>query len=243
MRKIIKLNLLFWITKICATTLGGTVGCFLLTVVNDGWALRLLVLAAICLIPLVMRIRAERFHAVLFWTIVTVAGAAGAAISEFMARMLKWDYLGSRWMLFATLVAVLAVWRASEKTLSLKRMHRRRAALFFWATIVVSSALGAAMGLGGSGTGFPGGNAALVGLLAVVGLIFFSTRWSRTVLFWSAFVLTGPLGTILGELLAKPIANGGFGYGIIGSSSINACLLAGLIAYTRRKEQGMVACS
>ncbi|MEO5714297.1 MAG: hypothetical protein ABIT37_12490 [Luteolibacter sp.] len=243
MRKIARMDLLFWVMKICAATLGGTAGEFLSTVTNVGWALRLLVLAAVCLVPLVAQIRAKKFHAGLFWSAVLSAGAAGAAVSDFMARALKSGHVRGQWVLVATLVTVLAVWRMSEKTLSLKRMHRRRAELFFWAAIVVSSALGAAMGPAGVDAGLAGGTVALVGLLMAVVVVFFSTRWSRTVLFWSAFVLTGPLGAISGDLLARPVAHGGLGFGIIGSFSVLACLLAGLIGYTCRKEQGMVACS
>ena len=47
-----------------------------------------------------------------------------------------------------------------------------------------------------------------VGLLGVAAAYFW-TRVSRTALFWIAFVLTRPLGATVGDLLDKPLAQGG----------------------------------
>lgn len=35
------------------------------------------------------------------------------------------------------------------------------------------------------------------------------TTISRTALFWAAFILTRPLGAVVGDFLDKPVANGG----------------------------------
>jgi len=45
--------------------------------------------------------------------------------------------------------------------------------------------------------------------LALVAVLYFTTRVSRTALFWSAFVLTRPLGAVVGDFLDKPHAKGG----------------------------------
>jgi len=46
-------------------------------------------------------------------------------------------------------------------------------------------------------------------LLALVVIAYFFSRISRTLLFWSAFVLTRPLGAVVGDYLDKPVADGG----------------------------------
>ena len=53
--------------------------------------------------------------------------------------------------------------------------------------------------------------AALVfgGLLAIVAVAYYRTRVSSTALFWAAFVLTRPLGAVLGDFLDKPFSHGG----------------------------------
>jgi uncharacterized membrane-anchored protein len=46
-------------------------------------------------------------------------------------------------------------------------------------------------------------------LLLIVLALHFFTRLSKTLLFWAAFVLTRPLGAVVGDFLDKPLAQGG----------------------------------
>ncbi|MDB5822375.1 MAG: hypothetical protein JWR21_1079 [Herminiimonas sp.] len=47
------------------------------------------------------------------------------------------------------------------------------------------------------------------GLLLLVMAAYFWTRTSRTVLFWAAFIITRPLGAVVGDFLDKPLDAGG----------------------------------
>ncbi|MGP5493043.1 hypothetical protein ACTXMI_13150, partial [Psychrobacter celer] len=67
-------------------------------------------------------------------------------------------------------------------------------------------------------------------LLALIALAHFYTKISKTLLFWSAFVLTRPLGAVLGDFLDKPIDHGGLALSRFGASAallvfIIVCLL------------------
>ena len=46
-------------------------------------------------------------------------------------------------------------------------------------------------------------------LLLIVVAAYYWTRISHTVLFWAAFILTRPLGAVIGDFLDKPVASGG----------------------------------
>jgi uncharacterized membrane-anchored protein len=46
-------------------------------------------------------------------------------------------------------------------------------------------------------------------LLAVVAALYFFTKISHTFLFWAAFILTRPLGAVLGDFFDKPVSQGG----------------------------------
>ena len=46
-------------------------------------------------------------------------------------------------------------------------------------------------------------------LLALIVAAYYLMRLSHTLLFWAAFVLTRPLGAVLGDFLDKPWAKGG----------------------------------
>lgn len=75
-----------------------------------------------------------------------------------------------------------------------------------------------------------GGMAVFGGLLALIAAAYFRTRISRTLLFWAAFVLTRPLGAVLGDFLDKPFGQGGLDLSRFGASAallgfIVLCLL------------------
>ena len=38
---------------------------------------------------------------------------------------------------------------------------------------------------------------------------YYRTKISRTILFWAAFILTRPLGAVVGDFLDKPVSEGG----------------------------------
>jgi uncharacterized membrane-anchored protein len=67
-------------------------------------------------------------------------------------------------------------------------------------------------------------------LIAIAAAHFFSNI-SRTLLFWTAFILTRPLGATIGDLLDKPVANGGLAFGRFYASAILATLIVGLIVF------------
>ena len=55
------------------------------------------------------------------------------------------------------------------------------------------------------------------------------TRISHTVLFWIAFVLTRPLGAVLGDFLDKPTDAGGLDLSRFGASAVLIALIVACI--------------
>jgi uncharacterized membrane-anchored protein len=76
---------------------------------------------------------------------------------------------------------------------------------------------------------------AFAGALALVAMAYFYTRLSRTLLFWSAFRLTRPLGATVGDLLTKPVANGGLNLSRVSSSLIIAVFMIGCILFMSKR--------
>ena len=86
------------------------------------------------------------------------------------------------------------------------------AEMFYWITIMFSQTLGTALGdwtADTAGIGYTGGTAVFGTLLLLIAAAYYWTNVSRTLLFWAAFVLTRPLGAVVGDFLDKPIAAGG----------------------------------
>ena len=221
--------------KICATTLGETAGDLMSMTMNVGYALSSVILIGGFFISLIFQLRSSRFNPVLYWTVILTTSTAGTTMSDFMDRTLGLGYAKGSLILIACLVVVLTAWRFSEKTLSVDTIQTIKAELFYWVAILFSNTLGTALGdflADDSGLGFLGGAALIGGLLGLVVLAYCFTRLNRVMLFWVAFVLTRPFGATFGDLLTKPIAQGGLDFGTVGSSLILAALLLTFIIYS-----------
>jgi uncharacterized membrane-anchored protein len=233
--KVAPVTLFFWIMKIAATTLGETAGDLLSMTMDVGYGLSSCILLGFFLAALIAQLRASHFHPALYWIVILATSTAGTTMSDYMDRTLELGYATGSAVLVTGLVIVLAVWRMTEKSLSVSNIATRRAELFYWTAILFSNTLGTALGdylADDSGLGFLGGALLIGGLIAVVAAAYYVTALNRIVLFWIAFVLTRPFGATFGDLLTKPLEKGGLGFGTIGSSLILAIILIACIGYT-----------
>ena len=240
MNKLPQITLAFWVMKICATTLGETAGDLLSMTLNVGYAMSSLILVGLFLASLAGQLRTERYHPALYWTVILTTSTAGTSMSDFMDRTLGLGYATGSALLVTLLLAVLAVWRMSEKSLSVDHIQSRRGELFYWAAILVSNTLGTALGdylADDSGLGFAGGALLIGSLIACVALAYYQTRISRVALFWLAFVLTRPFGATLGDWLTKSTAQGGLDLGTVGASLVLGGILVALVVMALRTQR------
>jgi uncharacterized membrane-anchored protein len=209
--KVPEVALGFWIVKIAATTLGETGGDEVSMSLNLGYALSTVIFVGILLVAVAAQIRARSFHPFLYWFVIVATTTAGTTMADFADRSLGIGYPGGTLILFALLMASLAIWFRSVGSVSVDRITSPRVEMFYWVTILFSQTLGTALGdwMADSGLGYEGGAGVFaIGLAAIVAAYYFTTL-SRTLLFWSAFILTRPLGATVGDLLDKPVADGG----------------------------------
>lgn len=240
MKKIPELTALFWVMKICATTLGETAGDLLSMTMNVGYAASSVILFSGFLITLAAQLMTRTYIPVIYWLVILSTSTAGTTMSDFMDRTLGLGYATGSLILIILLTLTLLVWRLSEKSLSVTNITTPRGEIFYWTAILFSNTLGTALGdflADDSGLGFAGG-AILVGsiLLAVV-LAHYFTKLSSILLFWIAFVLTRPFGATFGDLLTKTHEKGGLDFGTKGSSMILFTILVILIVYTSLKPE------
>ncbi|MEO8459189.1 MAG: hypothetical protein ABI451_01560 [Dokdonella sp.] len=239
MNKVAQVTLFFWIMKICATTLGETAGDLLSMTLNVGYAMSTVILLGAFLATLVAQIAADRFHPVLYWSVILTTSTAGTTMSDYMDRTLGLGYAKGSLILVTCLALVLAVWRFTEKSLAVDNIRTTRAEMFYWVAILFSNTLGTALGdflADDSGLGFFGGALLIGSTIALTALAYRFTRLNHVLLFWVAFVLTRPFGATFGDLLTKPIEKGGLGFGTIGSSAILAIILIAFVIHTTRRN-------
>ena len=240
MNKIPAVTLLFWIMKICATTLGETAGDLLSMTLHVGYAISSLLLISVFVVTLIAQLFSKRYIPVLYWAVILSTSTAGTTMSDYMDRTLGVGYAMGSLILINILIIILFLWYKSEKSLSVTNIKTFRGELFYWMAILFSNTLGTALGdflADNSGLGFGGGAILIGSLLTLVVLAHYFTKISSVILFWIAFVLTRPFGATFGDLLTKVPEKGGLGFGTKGSSLILFAILAVLIIYTSFRQK------
>ncbi len=230
--KVPAVTLGFWIIKIIATTLGETGGDSLSMSLNLGYAVSSLIFIALFVALVAVQILAKRFHAFLYWAVIVATTTAGTTMADFADRSLGIGYPGGATILFVLLMGTLALWYRVEDSISVDTVATPRREMFYWLAILFSQTLGTALGdwmADTNGLGYGRGALVFGAGLAVIAALYFFTGVSRTALFWSAFILTRPLGATIGDLLDKPLADGGFAISRFWASGLLAAVIVALI--------------
>ncbi|RXZ36622.1 hypothetical protein D9O50_08965 [Oxalobacteraceae bacterium CAVE-383] len=236
--KVPEITLLFWIIKIAATTLGETGGDAVSMSMNLGYLVGTLIFAVIFLIAVWAQIKAPRFHPSLYWATIIATTTVGTTLADFADRSLGIGYLGGSTLLFALLMASLALWHKVLGSVSVDTVNSPKAEMFYWITIMFSQTLGTALGdwmADSAGMGYGGAAIVFGSALLLVAAAYYWTRISRTALFWAAFILTRPLGAVVGDFLDKPLANGGLALSRFTASAVLLFFIMVCIAIFKQK--------
>jgi uncharacterized membrane-anchored protein len=210
--KVPEVTLLFWIIKVFATTLGETGGDALSMSMNFGYLLSTGIFAALFVAAVVVQVLAKKFHPVVYWTTIIATTTVGTTLADFADRSLGIGYAGGTTILLAALAASLLLWYRTLGSVAVDTVSSPKSEMFYWVTIMFSQTLGTALGdwtANTAGLGYGGGAVVFGAMLAAIAVAYYRTSISHTVLFWAAFILTRPLGAVVGDFLDKPINKGG----------------------------------
>jgi uncharacterized membrane-anchored protein len=236
--KVPEVTLIFWLIKVLATTLGETGGDAVSMSMDLGYAVSSIIFIGIFIVAVVAQIAARAFHPMLYWFVIIATTTAGTTMADFADRSLGVGYAGGSSVLFVLLMASLAIWYRSAGSVSVNTVVSPKIEMFYWVTILFSQTLGTALGdwiSDTNGLGYEGGALVFGAGLAVLVAAYFFTNVSRTLLFWSAFILTRPLGATLGDLLDKPTADGGLAVNRFYASAILVALIVACILILPQK--------
>lgn len=236
--KVPEVTLTFWIIKVIATTLGETGGDALSMSVNLGYAVSSIIFIGIFIVAVAGQMRVKAFHPFLYWFVIIATTTAGTTMADFADRSLGIGYPGGASILFALLMAALGIWYWSAGSVSVNTVTTPKIEAFYWAVILFSQTLGTALGdwmADTNGLGYENGALVFGAGLAVLALAYFYTNISHTLLFWCAFILTRPLGATLGDLLDKPINQGGLSVNrFLASAILVAIMIACVLIFPQR---------
>ena len=210
--KVPEVTLIFWVIKILATTLGETGGDAVSMSMHLGYLVSTGIFATIFMIAVVVQMSAKKFHPVIYWSTIIATTTVGTTLADFADRSLGIGYVGGTAILFTLLMVSLLIWYRSLGSVAVNTVSSPKSEIFYWITIMFSQTLGTALGdwtADTAGLGYAGGAILFGAMLVVIAVAYYRTKISHTVLFWAAFILTRPLGAVVGDFLDKPILKGG----------------------------------
>ncbi len=238
--KVPEITLVFWIIKILATTLGETGGDAVSMSMNLGYLIGTAIFAVLFIAAVSAQIAARKFHPVLYWTTIVATTTVGTTLADFATRDIGIGYAGGSLLLLVGLAASLLLWHLTLGSVSIRKLTTVKAEMFYWITIMFSQTLGTALGdwtADEVGLGLGYGGAALIfgSLLLITAALYYFTPLSRVALFWAAFILTRPLGAVVGDFLDKPLASGGLNLSRFAASAVLVGLIVvALATFTHR---------
>lgn len=210
--KVPELTIAFWIIKILATTLGETAGDAVSMSMNLGYLVGSAIFLSIFIVIVALQIRSKNFRPTLYWATIIATTTVGTTMADFADRSLGIGYSGGSLLLLCLLANSLYIWYKTQGSISVASISNRKSEIFYWVTIMFSQTLGTALGdwvADTNGLGYLYSAIIFTTSIAAIGIANYTTKISKTVLFWAAFVLTRPLGAVVGDFLDKPIAKGG----------------------------------
>lgn len=202
----------FWLVKVLATTVGEVGGNLLSMDWNMGYLEATVILGATFAGLCFAQVRARSFNPALSWATIVASTTAGTTLADFATRSIGLGYTGGSLLLLGLVLVSLFGWKQAVGRVSADDIADRKTEIFYWVTITFSQTLGTALGdwfADSAGFGY-GGSALIFGAVMLVLLgLHYARAVNGVILFWSAFILSRPLGAVVGNVFDKPLDHGG----------------------------------
>lgn len=234
MSKVPEVTFVFWIIKIAATTLGETGGDAVSMSMNLGYLTSTAIFALLFCLSVYSQVRSVIFHPIAYWVTIIATTTLGTTLADFVDRSMGIGYAGGSLLLLTFLILSLFAWYKTLGSVAISTVTSPKEEAFYWTTIMFSQTLGTALGdwtSDSAGFGYAGSAVLFSTLLGILVMIYYFTNISRTIIFWSAFILTRPLGAVVGDFLDKPIERGGLDLSRFSSSALLLIFIVGCIYF------------
>jgi len=233
--KVPEVTVWFWIIKILCTTVGESFADWINVGLGTGLHATAIIFTIVLGLVLAVQLRLNRYVPIVYWLTVVVLSVAGTLYTDILTDSLAVPLALSTTVFAVMLAIVFGVWYARERTLSIHSIVTTPRELFYWLAVLVTFALGTAVGdwtieLTGWG---PGTSVLLPAGLILAIVVGWRFGANAVLSFWSAYILTRPLGANLGDWFASPSEQHGLGLGYgITSVIFLATILAAVVYLT-----------
>ena len=212
--KVPQVGVLFWVVKSLTTAFGESASDFLVHAMVPQLAVVFGFVAFV--LALGLQLHRPSYSPVRYWFAVAMVGVFGTMAADVLHVGFGVPYPLSGSLFAVILAAVFATWYATERTLSMHSITTRRRELYYWAAVVCTFALGTAVGDLTAVTFHLGYLAAGLVFAAAIAVPASGYRWGRfnaVAAFWTAYVLTRPVGASFADWFGVSHARGGLALG------------------------------
>jgi uncharacterized membrane-anchored protein len=229
----------FWIVKILCTTVGESFADYINETLGFGLTNTTLVFSAALVAVLFFQFRLRQYVPGVYWLAVVLISVVGTLLTDILTDGVGVPLWISSTVFAVILAGVFGVWYARERTLSIHSIVTTPRESFYWLTVLVTFALGTAVGdwtleL----TGWSAGASVLLPLALIVAVLVAWKSGAGSVLcFWLAYILTRPLGANIGDYLSSPHADGGLGLGTLGTSVLFLGTILGVVVFLTKSRR------
>jgi uncharacterized membrane-anchored protein len=224
----------FWILKLLTTAMGEAVSDTLVEKINP--YLAVLVGFAVFVIAIVWQFRTVGYRTWPYWTAVSMVAVFGTMAADSMHIALHVPYKWSATFFAVCLIVVFSVWYRVEGTLDIHSIVTPRREAFYWLTIVLTFAMGTALGdltATTLGLGYLGAAFLFIALI-VVPLVAWRLGVNAVLTFWVAYILTRPIGASFADFFGMPKLSSGMGFGHPTVAVVTVVIVVASIAYVWR---------
>src|ERR1700722_15214249 len=229
--KVPEITLLFWILKLLTTGMGEAMSDFLgsvsvplagfIGIFGLWFALRL-------------QLRAREYRAPVYWFAVMMVAIFGTMAADGVHDGASAPYAVTTTFYALVVAGVFYVWYRREGTLSIHSITTRSREDYYWAAVLATFALGTAAGdltATSLNLGFFGSVLLFAAVISIPALAWWRGKLNPIIAFWSAYIVTRPLGASFADWFGKPKSLTGLGLGDGTVSAIALVVFVGLVAY------------
>ncbi|MGD6741538.1 hypothetical protein ACOKM3_06780 [Streptomyces sp. BH106] len=232
--KVPEVTVYFWVIKVLCTTVGETAADLLNEKLGLGLTGVSLLMGTLLAVVLVVQFRANAYRAGVYWTAVALISIVGTLVSDNLTDNFGVPLETSTTVFALCLAVVFVLWFRSERTLSIHSVDTPRRECFYWLAVLFTFALGTAAGdliAERMAVGYWLSAVLFALAIAAVAVAHFAFGMNAVWSFWTAYVLTRPLGASAGDYLSQPAGDGGLGFGTVVTSVLFLAVILALVVF------------
>jgi uncharacterized membrane-anchored protein len=234
LNRVAGLTVFFWIIKLLSTTVGETAADFISVNLGIGLIETTIIMGIVTILSVIWQLKLQKYYAPAYWSLIIMMSIEGTLITDILVDSFGVSLITLDVIFCLAMLAVFYLWYKEEGTLSIHAIDNNRREIFYWLIVLITFALGTAVGDTVSehfGFGYMHSLIAFGAVFLLAYALFKVKVLGGVTAFWVAFIVTRPIGASLGDLMIQMPKDGGFG---LGNGLVNIAfftVVIGLTAY------------